>query len=83
MSVVTWNEHFFFSLNNKSLNDLKKAILHSYSGLPRLKECLLNASHCPGIEYLVELGILLYADDTIILSESAEELQKAINAMHA
>ena len=33
------------------------------------------------IEVYFKLYILLYADDTVIFAESAEELQAALNAM--
>ena len=34
------------------------------------------------IEVLFKLYVLLYADDTVIFSESKEELQSALNAMY-
>ena len=44
----------------------------------QLSETLSNDD----VEYFVRMFTLLYADDTVILAESADQLQKALDAAH-
>ena len=56
----------------------------AYSGLQYFDTLLTE--HSSGIEiidsYRKLLLLLLYADDTVIMAESVQELQKAIDGMH-
>ena len=58
------------------LNDLKDHLSHFYGGLPLAKNLLpqQEGTHFPWSK----LFLLLYADDTVILAETAEELQKGL-----
>ena len=64
------------------LNDLVDFLSHSYNGLTDI----CNISHLvfddSEIEVFFKLYLLLYADDTVILAESAAELQSSLNAMY-
>ena len=63
------------------LNDFDQFLATRYSGI---------SVPCPAptkpndveINTFLRLYVLLYADDSIILAESAEELQKALDALH-
>ena len=70
---------FFFSL---FLNDLEEFMSHGFDGLPDITE----AKHLPcdngDVEVYFKLYILLNADDTVILAESKEQLQVALNSMY-
>ena len=63
------------------LNDLSEFISHAYNGLNNVSDMAHILVSNDGIEVYFKLYILLYADDTVIFSESAEELQAALNAM--
>ena len=64
------------------LNDLHSFISSSVQGLPLLAKEIDNAKDDNADEELMlKLFILLYADDTVICSESAEGLQVALDAM--
>ena len=63
------------------LNDFQQSIGNSYKGLEFLNTIIKNKLPFDGIEIYKELFSLLYADDTIILAETPEELQKALNAV--
>ena len=69
---------FFFSL---FLNDLTEFISHAYDGLNAVCDMSKIILSNDEIEVYFKLYILLYADDTVILAESAVELQSALNAM--
>ena len=63
------------------LNDLTEFISHAYdclNALSYMSKILLSNDE---IEVYFKLYILLYADDTVILAESAVELQSALNAI--
>ena len=59
------------------LNDFQETMAKSYSGLKALNEQLTEE-----LDIMFKMYLLLYADDTIIMSESAGELQTALNALH-
>ena len=60
------------------LNDLEQFMLtEGASGLPFVEERLENE-----IQIYVKLLLLLYADDTIILSQSEKDLQNKLNIFH-
>ena len=64
------------------LNDFEFSVSRKYNGLSflsgEINECLSDED----IEHFLKIYVLLYADDTIVLAESAEELQKALNAVY-
>ena len=63
------------------LNDLSEFISHAYNGLNSVSDMAHILLSNDEIEVYFKLYILLYADDTVIFAESAEELQEALNAM--
>ena len=63
------------------LNDLSEFISHAYNGLNNVSDMAHILLSNDDIEVYFKLYILLYADDTVIFAESAEELQAALNAM--
>ena len=63
------------------LNDLTEFISHAYDGLNAISDMSKILLSNDEIEVYFKLYILLYADDTAILAESAVELQSALNAM--
>ena len=65
------------------LNDLNNHLATCYNGLSGLTDEFLQVAQSDEeIEMFMNLFLFLYADDTIILAESAEELQKALNGLH-
>ena len=60
------------------LNDFRNAMSHSFNGLGSLCTEIQKE-----LKMFVNLYVLLYADDTIVLAESAEQLQKALCELHA
>ena len=64
------------------LNELTEFIAHAYNGLDDISEMAKLLLGNDEIEVFFKLYILLYADDTVILAESKEELQSALNAMY-
>ena len=59
------------------LNDFNEFISDNCEGLSMLSDCFQSE-----LEIYLRLYVLLYADDTIILAETAEDLQMALNALH-
>ena len=64
------------------LNDFKHHISQKYNGLDNLSHIMTDNTIDDDTMLLVKMYTLLYADDTIVLAESADELQKALNAVH-
>ena len=60
------------------INDFKAHITSRYPGLKDIE----NAAIAEGLHYsaLNQVGVMLYADDTLLLAESEQDLQKALNA---
>ena len=63
------------------LNDFEDALSKKYSGLTTLKDIsrILGTHEA---EFFINMYILLYADDTLILSESPNELQNALDEVY-
>ena len=59
------------------LNDFQNYLSNHFQGLKTLN----NVVH-EELEIYLKLYTLLYADDTIIMAESADELQKALDALY-
>ena len=63
------------------LNDLVYFILRAYKGLIKITQDI-HFFHKDEIETYFKLYRLLYADDTVILEKSAQQLQDAPNFIH-
>ena len=63
------------------LNDFEFSISRKYNGLSHLANDINNYLSDDDVEHFLRIYALLYADDTIVLSESENELQKALNAV--
>ena len=62
------------------INDFKDFISRKYSGLTSITS--LSQIHLDNdLEFYIKLYILLYADDTIILAENAQQLQNALDGL--
>ena len=63
------------------LNDFEYYVSRQYRGLAQLSHDIsLNLSD-DDVEIFLRLYVLLYADDTIVMAESPQELQLALNAV--
>ena len=60
------------------LNDFARHVGTKYNGLPNVSRLCSNLMSDDDIEVFVRLFVLLYADDTIVLAESEQELQDAL-----
>ena len=60
------------------INDFKEHVTSKYPGLKDIE----NAAIAEGLDYLAlkKMGVMLYADDTLLLAESEQDLQLALNA---
>ncbi len=65
------------------LTDLVPFLAGKFSGLTELCNVIRDSLSDEEVEVYMKLYVLLYADDTIVLAESPQELQTALNAMHA
>ena len=63
------------------LNDFQQHIANSYGGLRHLVSEVSKHLNTDNGDIFLNLCCLLYADDTIILAETPEELQTALNAV--
>ena len=63
------------------LNDFNQHLSKAYKGLNYLSELVNNALSDDDVEMFFRLFCLLYAGDTIVLAESPEEMQLALNAV--
>ena len=64
------------------LNDLVEFMSHGFDGLPDITEAIHLLCDNDDVEVYFKLYLLLYADDTVILVESEEQLQAALNSMY-
>ena len=60
------------------LNDFNTFLSTRYSGLTNITSSISSE-----LQIYLRIFCLLYADDTLILAESAKELQKALNSLHS
>ena len=63
------------------LNDFQENIRNSYGGLKYLESEVSARLKSDNAKITLNLSCLLYADDTIILAETQEKLQKALDAV--
>ena len=64
------------------LNDFEYSISRKYNGLKVLSNDINTLLSDDDVEHFLTMYVLLYADDTIVLAESPQELQNALNAVH-
>ena len=64
------------------LNDFKHFLSLRYNGLKMNENLVKEFLSSEDVIIYLQMYVLLYADDTIILSESAIELQKALDALY-
>lgn len=64
------------------LNDFELFVSKHYKGLDLISCEASKYLNDDDVEIFFRLFILLYADDTIVMADSAEELQTALNAVH-
>ena len=60
------------------LNDFKAFLSEKYNGLTRISDSILNE-----MNVYLKIFCLLYADDTLVLAESAAQLKKALNGLNS
>ena len=65
------------------LNDFDRHLSSHYEGLQELSDKIRSELSDNDIEIFFKMFSLLYADDTIVLAESAKEMQRALNAVKA
>ena len=63
------------------LNDFEYFVSRSYKGLHTFANDVRNNLSDDDVEVFLRLYVLLYADDTIIMAETATELQLALDAV--
>ena len=63
------------------INDFENELNTKYQGLSHLNNLFSQVFQNDEIETFLKLYILLYADDTIVMADSAEELQLALHAV--
>ena len=68
-------------LFNIFLSDLQSYLVNKYNGLSNIHDIATDIMDDNLVSYL-KIYVLLYADDTILLAESPEELQAALNSMN-
>ena len=64
------------------LNDLTEHLSQSYHGLTMIRDIVHRVFDNEDVMVYLRLCLLLYADDTILLAESPEELQAALHGIH-
>ena len=63
------------------LNDFEKTLSKKYSGLTEINT-LSRILSTEDMEFFINMYVLLYADDTLVLAESPGELQNALNEVY-
>ena len=64
------------------LSDFDQFLSTKYSGLSFFENQIRDVLNDNELDHFIRLYTLLYADDTIILSESESELQHALNGLY-
>ena len=64
------------------LNDFEQHVSRYYEGLASFSRAVKHHLSDDDVEVFLKLFLLLYADDTIVLAESAEELNCALRAVY-
>ena len=68
-------------LFNFFLSDLDSYLVNKYNGLSNIHDMATDIMDDTLVNYL-KIYVLVYADDTILLAESPEKLQTALNNMN-
>ena len=64
------------------INDFELYLSRRYEGLKYSSSLINEILSDDDIELFINIFVLLYADDTVVLAESPGELQKALNAVY-
>merc|ERR1711867_192535 len=64
------------------LNDFEETLSKKYNGLTEIN-ALSKILSTEDMEFFINMYVLLYADDTLVLAESPNELQNALNEVHS
>ena len=64
------------------LNDLSQFMSTKFEGLATMSKMTFDYLSTDDVDVYLRLFLLLYADDTVLLAENANELQKSLNAMY-
>ncbi len=64
------------------LNDLQNFLAKAYDGLQTTSKLIENYNETDDTVLYIKLFALLYADDTIIMAETKNEMQAALNGLH-
>ena len=78
---VRQGDNLSFLLFSLFINDFKAFLSEKYNGLRCMENLFADISDIDDFETFLKLYVLLYADDTIVLAESPDELQIALNAL--
>ena len=78
---VCQGENLSLILFSLFLNDLNDILSHYFNRLEHGTNLIHQTLDRHEVEVYMRLYTLLYADDTVLLSEAAGELQAALNAM--
>ena len=63
------------------LNDMKDFLRKSFNGLTIVSDLINDKLQTNDVHVFLKLYLLLYADDIIIMAESAAELQDCLNTV--
>ena len=75
-------EHPHQIIQTVPTTNMQQLPLYIYALIEHLSNVQMSVKQLHEIEVIFKLYLLLYADDTVILAESREELQTALNAMY-
>ena len=64
------------------MNDFERYLSNRYDGLASFSRAVQHCLSNEDIEVFLKLFILLYADDTVVMAESADQLNIALSAVH-
>ena len=64
------------------INDMNTCFRKSFNGLTMVCDLIIDKRQTNDVCVFLKLFLLLYADDTIIMAESATELQDFLNAVY-
>ena len=65
------------------LNDFEFFVSRTYKGLDTISNDVRNILSDEDVEVYLRLYVMLYADDTVVMAESTDDLQRALNATYS